>query len=200
MTVAPAWGKAFPSQSDFAYNRGSVGMCGWGDSRWSAGRVASMREDQEDSFMSLPAQKSTIEAQPLIAVRNVRASSRWYGELLGADSIPEHPHRDVYDRISHSGQLLLQLHAWDAEDHPNLVNADAAPPGHGVLLWFQVDDFDAVVERVRGSGAEIIEEPHVNPAPRHREIWLRDPDGYVVVVASPDGECGSSYGRKLVRA
>ena len=141
--------------------------------------------------MSLLPQKSTIEAQPLIAVRNVRASSRWYGELLGADSIPEHPHRDVYDRISHSGRLLLQLHAWDAEDHPNLVNADAAPPGHGVLLWFQVDDFDSVVERVRGLGAEIIEEPHVNPAPRHREIWLHDPDGYVVVVASPDGECGS---------
>lgn len=141
--------------------------------------------------MSLPAQKSTIEPQPLIAVRNVRASSRWYGELLGADAIPEHPHRDVYDRISHFGRLLLQLHAWDAEEHPNLVNADAAPPGHGVLLWFQVDDFDSVVERARGLGAEIVEEPHVNPAPRHREIWLRDPDGYVVVVASPDGECGS---------
>ena len=141
--------------------------------------------------MSLPAQKSTIEPQPLIAVRNVRASSRWYVELLGADLIPEHPHRDVYDRISHFGRLLLQLHAWDAEEHPNLVNADAAPPGHGVLLWFQVDDFDLVVERARGLGAEIVEEPHVNPAPRHREIWLRDPDGYVVVVASPDGECGS---------
>ncbi len=141
--------------------------------------------------MSLPAQKSTIEPQPLIAVRNVRASSRWYVELLGADAIPEHPHRDVYDRISHFGRLLLQLHAWDAEEHPNLVNADAAPPGHGVLLWFQVDDFDSVVERARGLGAEIVEEPHVNPTPRHREIWLRDPDGYVVVVASPDGECGS---------
>jgi catechol 2,3-dioxygenase-like lactoylglutathione lyase family enzyme len=140
--------------------------------------------------MSFPVQKSTIEAQPLIAVHNVRASSHWYVELLGADSIPEHPHRDVYDRISHSGRLLLQLHAWDVEDHPNLVNADAARPGHGVLLWFQVDDFDPVVERARGLGAEIIEEPHVNPAPRHREIWLRDPDGYVVVVASPDGECG----------
>jgi hypothetical protein len=79
--------------------------------------------------VSFPGQKSTIEAQPLIAVRNVRASSRWYVELLGADSIPENPHRDVYDRISHAGRLLLQLHAWDAEDHPNLVNADAAPPG-----------------------------------------------------------------------
>ena len=141
--------------------------------------------------MNAPAQKSVAEAQPLIAVRDVRASSRWYADLLGADALPDHPHRDVYDRISCSGRLLLQLHAWDKEDHPNLVNADAAPPGHGVLPWFQVEEFDSVVERARGLGAEIVEEPHINPGPRHREIWLRDTDGYVVVIASPDGECGS---------
>ena len=141
--------------------------------------------------MSFPAQRSTIEAQPLIAVRNVRESSLWYSELLGADALPEHSHRDVYDRISCAGRLVLQLHAWDKENHPNLVNAAAAAPGHGVLLWFQVDDFGAAAERARGLAAEILEEPHVNPAPQHREIWLRDPDGYVVVIASPDGECGS---------
>jgi catechol 2,3-dioxygenase-like lactoylglutathione lyase family enzyme len=129
-----------------------------------------------------------IESQPLIAVRDVRASSRWYAELLGADGLPDHPHRDIYERISQSGRLVLQLHAWDEEDHPNLVDADFAPLGHGVVLWFQVDDFDAVVERARKLDADIIEGPLVNPAPRHREIWLRDPDGYVVVIASPDGE------------
>jgi len=138
--------------------------------------------------MAVQSQKSNILPQPLIAVRDVRASSRWYTELLGADSLPEHSHRDVYDRICCSGQLLLQLHAWDQENHPNLVNPAAGPPGHGVLLWFQVGDFDSVVRRARGLGAEIIEEPHINPAPQHREIWLRDSDGYVVVVASPDGE------------
>lgn len=141
--------------------------------------------------MSSAVQRSRVQAQPLIAVRNVRASSRWYAELLGADSLPEHSHRDLYDRILCSGQLVLQLHAWDEEDHPNLVNADAAPVGHGVLLWFQVDDFDLAVGRARGLGAEVVTEPHVNPAPQHREMWLRDPDGYVVVIASPDGEAGS---------
>ena len=138
--------------------------------------------------MSSVVQKSIVQAQPLIAVRNVRASSRWYAELLGADSLPDHPHRDRYDRILCSGQLVLQLHAWDEEDHPNLVNRDAAPPGHGVVLWFQVEDFDAAVERARGLRAEIILEPHFNQAPQHREIWLRDADSYVVVIASPDGE------------
>jgi len=139
--------------------------------------------------VGVPATRSSVQSQPLVAVRDVRASSRWYTELLGADSLPEHSHRDTYDRISVSGRMLLQLHAWDEEEHPNLVNADAAPPGHGVVLWFEVSDFDAAVGRARGLNAEVILEPHVNPNPSHREMWLRDSDGYVVVVAGPDGEC-----------
>jgi catechol 2,3-dioxygenase-like lactoylglutathione lyase family enzyme len=129
-----------------------------------------------------------VQSEPLIAVRDVRASSHWYQRLLGAAALPEHEHRDAYERLFCDGRLILQLHAWDEEDHPNLVNADAAPPGHGVLLWFEVPDFDAAVERARSLRAEVVEEPHVNPAPEHREMWLRDPDGYVVVIASPDGE------------
>lgn len=100
--------------------------------------------------MSSTVKESGIQAQTLIAVRDVRASSRWYAELLGADSLPEHSHRDMYDRIYVAGHLILQLHAWDAEDHPNLVNAGAAPVGHGVLLWFEVQDFDFAVERAGG--------------------------------------------------
>jgi catechol 2,3-dioxygenase-like lactoylglutathione lyase family enzyme len=129
-----------------------------------------------------------MRPQPLIAVRDVIASSRWYRELLAlthSDEVSDHRH--LYDRLYAGEELVLQLHAWDEEDHPNLVNADRAPVGHGVLLWFEVDDFDAAVERARKLRATIVEEPHVNPAPRHREMWLRDPDGYVVVVASPDG-------------
>ena len=70
---------------------------------------------------------------------------------------------------------MLQLHAWDEEDHPNLVNADAAPVGHGIVIWFEVDDFDAAVKRARGLEAEIILGPHFNPAPRHMEIWFEIP-------------------------
>jgi catechol 2,3-dioxygenase-like lactoylglutathione lyase family enzyme len=129
-----------------------------------------------------------VHAQPLIAVRNVRASSTWYRQLLGLDALPDHPHRDTYDRMQRGDELILQLHAWDKEDHPNLINPEAAPPGHGVLLWFEVSDFDKVVERARALHAQVIVEPHINPNPNHREMWLRDPDGYVVVIASPDGE------------
>jgi catechol 2,3-dioxygenase-like lactoylglutathione lyase family enzyme len=129
-----------------------------------------------------------VRPQPLIAVRDVGASSRWYSKLLNVDRLGGDEHPEIYDRLLCKGQLILQLHAWDEEEHPNLVGTDAAPHGHGVLLWFEVDDFDAAVERARALKAEIVEEPHINPAPGHREIWIRDPDGYVVVIASPDGE------------
>ncbi len=134
------------------------------------------------------------KAQPLIAVRDVRASSQWYQTLLDADSLPDHEHRNFYDRIYVAGEMVMQLHAWDVENHPNLVGADRAPGGHGVLIWFEMADFDAAVVRARGLRAEVVLEPHVNPNARHREIWLRDPDGYVVVVASPDGDAAGSRG------
>src|SRR5580693_2267998 len=96
-------------------------ICGVSLTRpWRVQKCPQIPSFSRSVFMNSTARKSAVEAQPLIAVRNVRASSRWYIELLGADSLPEHSHRDVYDRITHSGRLLLQLHAWDEEDHPNL--------------------------------------------------------------------------------
>jgi catechol 2,3-dioxygenase-like lactoylglutathione lyase family enzyme len=130
-----------------------------------------------------PQRNASVRSQPLIAVRDVRASSRWYQHLLGTSALPEHEHRDTYNGMLCDGHLILQLHAWDEEHHPNLVNADAAPCGHGVLLWFEVDDFDAAVGRAGSLLAQVVEEPHVNPNAGHREMWLRDPDGYVVVIA-----------------
>jgi len=134
--------------------------------------------------------QAAVRAQPLIAVRDVKASSAWYRALLGVESFgdPDHPHRLIYDRLMSGDTLILQLHCWDHEDHPNLMGRDKAPVGHGVLVWFEVDDFDAAVERARKLRATVVEEPHVNPAPQHREMWLRDPDGYYVVLASRDGE------------
>ena len=35
---------------------------------------------------------------------------------------------------------------------------------------------------------EAHDHPHVNPNARHRECWLRDPDGYVVVLAGTEGD------------
>jgi catechol 2,3-dioxygenase-like lactoylglutathione lyase family enzyme len=116
----------------------------------------------------------------MIAVRDVEASSRWYQKLLDGQS--GHGGRE-YERIVRDGDLLLQLHHWDAHEHPHLGDPSSLPLGNGVLLWFETDAFDPAVARAKELGAEILEGPLVNPRAEHREIWLRDPDGYVVVLA-----------------
>ncbi|MGH8982248.1 MAG: VOC family protein [Acidimicrobiia bacterium] len=133
-----------------------------------------------------------MRPQPLIAVTDVEASSAWYQRLLGFESA--HGGAE-YERLVWNGDLILQLHNWEIEhDHGRLGDPDARPYGNGSLLWFETDDFDAVVARADEMAAEVVMAPHRNPpegepgGPRQREVWLRDPDGYTVVVASPDGE------------
>ena len=134
---------------------------------------------------------SKVRVQPILAVNDVPRSSVWYAELLGltaTSKLMKSDHAYLYDRLLDGDRLVLQLHCWDEEEHPNLVREPGHRPGHGVLIWFELDDFDAAVERARRMKVEVVEDVHVNPAPQHREMWLRDPDGYVVVICSPDGE------------
>lgn len=127
-----------------------------------------------------------MQPQPLIAVRDVEASSRWYQRLLGCKS--GHGGAQYEQLVDPEGALILQLHDWDAHEHPHLGDPALEPYGNGVLLWFQIADFDAAVERARALAAEILEEPHLNRNAGHRETWLRDPDGYVVVLAGARGD------------
>src|SRR5918997_1454964 len=95
-----------------------------------------------------------IAPQPLICVSDVEASSRWYQRLLGCTSA--HGGRE-YERLVYRGRLILQLHRWDVEHHHGaLGNPDVRPYGNGVLLWFEVEDFDAAVARAEDVHAAIL--------------------------------------------
>src|SRR5436189_4038170 len=130
-----------------------------------------------------------MRSQPLIACRDVEASSRWYQQLLGCKSAHGGPdyERLVDPQRQHteygSEGLILQLHAWDADHEHGPIGDPAVAHGNGVLLWFEVDDFDAVVTRATALGAQVVRPPHRNPpegdgGPMHRELWLKDLDGY----------------------
>jgi catechol 2,3-dioxygenase-like lactoylglutathione lyase family enzyme len=134
-----------------------------------------------------------MRPQPLIAVRDVEASSRWYQRLLGCRS--DHGGKE-YERLTADGVLILQLHHWEVEHHHGPIGDPRAKPyGNGVLLWFEIDDIDEAIARASALNAEVVLPRHRNPpdgngGPNHWEIWLRDPDGYTVVLASPDGSAG----------
>lgn len=140
-----------------------------------------------------------MRPQPLICVRDVESSSRWYQRILNCSSAHGGPN---YERLETSGTIVLQLHRWDREDHHRPIgDPNLSPPGNGLLLWFEVDDIDAAVARVQAANAEIILPLHRNPpdgigGPNHWEIWFRDPNGYKVVLASPDGTADGSWSPK----
>jgi catechol 2,3-dioxygenase-like lactoylglutathione lyase family enzyme len=116
----------------------------------------------------------------MIAVRDVPASSRFYAEILHAESAHG---GESYEQLVSDGELVLQLHHIDVEDHHGPLAAKDVPLGNGALLWFEVSDFDAAAERAKAVGAVVERDVEVNPNARQREIWLRDPDGYLVVLA-----------------
>jgi hypothetical protein len=128
-----------------------------------------------------------MHPQPLICVRDVEASSRWYQHLLDCKSDHGGPQ---YERLVSHGRLVLQLHRWEVEHHHGPIGDPNLAHGNGVLLWFEVNDFDAAIAHALPR--------HRNPpdgdgGPNHWEIWLRDPDGYTVVLASPDGSADGNW-------
>src|SRR5262249_31295828 len=95
-----------------------------------------------------------MRPQPLICVRDVEASSRWYQRLLGCESAHGGPN---YERLVISGKLVLQLHRWEVEHHHGPIGDPTdMPPGNGLLLWFEIDDIDAAMARAEEMGAEVI--------------------------------------------
>jgi catechol 2,3-dioxygenase-like lactoylglutathione lyase family enzyme len=123
-----------------------------------------------------------MKLQPLICVHDVEASSRWYQQLLGCDS--GHGGEE-YERLNVDGELVLQLHKWEVEhQHGPLGDPELRPYGNGVLLWFELDDFDEATTRAGRMNVEVVKDRHWSEN-SNWQYWLRDPDGYTVVLTSP---------------
>jgi predicted enzyme related to lactoylglutathione lyase len=88
---------------------------------------------------------------------------------------------DEYEPVVVEGRMVLQLHLLEEAHHHGVLARPGVPLGNGVVVWFE--EMDAAIERIRKAGATIVTDLHVNPNAGHREIWLRDLDGYLVVLA-----------------
>ena len=93
---------------------------------------------------------------PMLFVNDVPASSHWYQTLLGATSAHG---GDEFEMLMLDGELVLQLHHADAEEHGDVRLPAAAPRGAGVLLYVQVPDVRAAHRTATTMGAEVEGEP-----------------------------------------
>ena len=80
-------------------------------------------------------------------------------------------------------EMMLQDRANLAEDAPHAFSVDDQPGGT-FSLYFRVDDVDAVLAAL--GDVEVVK-PIQQTWYGMREVWVRDPDGYVVTIGTPQG-------------
>ena len=66
--------------------------------------------------------------------------------------------------------------------------SDKDTPGGSLSLYFRVDNVDEVAERIASATPEVeVVKPIELTWYGMKEIWIKDPDGYVVTVGTPEG-------------
>jgi len=71
----------------------------------------------------------SMRPQPMIAVADVEAASRWYQHVLGAAS--GHGGAE-YEQLLVDGQLIMQLHRFEIGHHHGTIGDPGQPTGNGV--------------------------------------------------------------------
>ena len=116
---------------------------------------------------------------PIIAVKDIEASSKWYQSVFGCKSKHGGNHFDVL--VSEDDEVLLCLHKWHDDHHPTMANPDL-PPGNGLILYFRTDKMDIIRQNIEKMDYPVEEEIHLNPNSTKMEFSVRDPDGYYLTI------------------
>src|SRR5680860_564696 len=112
---------------------------------------------------------------PIIAVKDVKASFRWYQLIFGFRSI--HGGDDFAVLVSENDEILLCLHKWGEHGHPSMENPNITP-GNGLILYFRTENMNDILQNVKMMDYPVEEDVHLNPNSTKMEFSIRDPDGY----------------------
>ncbi|TSJ47984.1 VOC family protein [Fluviicola chungangensis] len=116
---------------------------------------------------------------PIIAVKDVTESAKWYQAVFDCKRTHGGDHFAVL--ADENDEVLVCLHKWGEHEHPTMKNS-GIPPGNGLILYFKTDRLDMIRANVEKMDYPVEEEMHVNPNSTKREFSLRDPDGYYLTV------------------
>jgi hypothetical protein len=129
-----------------------------------------------------------MQVWPILAVSDVSRSASWYERLLSAVTRADATSKDFDQILTREGDVMLCLHRWllrsESMQHEGAALSDPqrCPTGHGLLLWFLVDDFDDTWGRAQELQASIVETPSLHRGTGFRAFVVRDPDGYHVAI------------------
>lgn len=116
---------------------------------------------------------------PIIAVKDIEASSRWYQKIFDCKSLHGGNHFDVL--TDENGEVLICLHHWSEDNHPTMMDPDITH-GNGLILYMRTKNMDTIRENVKKAGVAVIEEIHLNKNSHRKEFSIKDPDGYYLTI------------------
>jgi uncharacterized glyoxalase superfamily protein PhnB len=120
------------------------------------------------------------KADPIIAVKDVEASAKWYCDLFGFKRA--HGGKEFAVLLSESDEIILCLHEWGAHGHPTMTDT-AITPGNGLILYLRTEKMNQIYQNAEKLGVPVEEETHLNSNSGKKEFSVRDPDGYFLTVS-----------------
>ncbi|MBE0595787.1 MAG: VOC family protein [Desulfuromonadales bacterium] len=119
-----------------------------------------------------------------LAVADLQRSAEFYREVAGLPAeifVPAAGHPVLLLRCGETVILFRQTQVMEAL-HPALFqNLERHPRGVGVSLEFQLPDLEPVLRAVARRRLPVLYDLE-DDEHRRREIWLHDPDGYLLVL------------------
>jgi catechol 2,3-dioxygenase-like lactoylglutathione lyase family enzyme len=127
-----------------------------------------------------------------LAVRNLDLTAEFYGDILQMTierfvPAPEHPSVLLLS-CGDAAVVFRETETLEAT-HPALFqNLDRHPKGVGVTLEFSLKSLRPLAKNVDRRGLHVLYELEDEEFGR-RELWVHDPDGYLIILAEePDDE------------
>ena len=116
---------------------------------------------------------------PIIAVRDIEASSKWYQSIFNWRSL--HGGKEFEILVDENDEVLICLHQWENHGHPTMKNL-IITPGNGLILYFRTENMPIIRQNAEKLGCAIEEDIHLNTNSLKMEFSLRDPDGYYITI------------------
>jgi catechol-2,3-dioxygenase len=116
---------------------------------------------------------------PIIAVKDVNESSKWYQSVFGCKRT--HGGNDFAVLVDESNEVLVCLHKWGEHEHPTMKNPKIKP-GNGLILYYKTDNLEAIRQNIEKINYPVEEDIHLNPNSTKKEFSIRDNDDYYWII------------------
>jgi glyoxylase I family protein len=122
---------------------------------------------------------------PLVQVFDMPTSVSFYRDILGFEVVNQSSPGDDFDwgwLKLNDAELMLNT-AYEREERPSLPDPDRIDAHADTALYFGCRDVDGAYAYLRSRGVEC--EPPKNAPYGMRQLYLKDPDGYVICFQWP---------------